>query len=849
MYKSLLVFAYLIHFCNDQYAQGRIILEVQEPHIQFQDSIKLRFAWKSSDHLPHSESLYGVADQKGIIKWIIEGKENVFVRNEKYLDSVSYFLEAGDSVRVSWNNNRLFFSGKGAAKMQLLQQFLQVERQSAYQKPDGSRLEKFGNAMRYTNSMYPKIDSVYSLFSTHLSPIARKVLESTLYYNIETRKIEYFWVYLIAHRNEMGLSTNDWVSLFDRELKYSPIRRFMDDDIFATCLKFDDNIIPLLYLDYFRSVAFDSSALSATRLNQAIAVFNFVKNKNGGIAREIFLHDLLSHTMVDKIGFVPEVNACIEQYLDLPGYPGMKTWMKDYVAKAKGYSNGAKMQEFTLYDLKDQPVKLSQYKGKVILFDFWFTGCTGCVPMAAALKKLETRYTGNSNVVFLSISIDKSRQQWNASLITQKYTSGSGIQVYTGGQGDSHAIVASYQVSAYPRLFLVDAEGYIIQNPAPDPRSPEGFKQLSEAIDLQVAKMNDGPHIIYKGDELNNYQVKYNAGKVELKKQNIPRTEKRKTTFSFATDNPQVNISFLLKDSIQMEPDSYAAPRKLVAISDIEGNFTAFRKLLIATQVIDSAFNWTFGDGHLVLTGDFVDRGIQVTECLWFIYYLEQKAKEKGGYVHFILGNHEIMNLSGEHSYVQAKYTSTIPLFTQLPYRELFMPNTELGQWLRSKNIVEKIGDLLFVHGGISVPVLQLSLPISKINDLAKPYLDKDVIARNSTDSILRLLFHSAFGPFWYRRYYKESSVITTDKGGKIALNQADDSLITATLKFFGVGHIVTGHTIIGSGENITTHFNGRIINTDTHHSEGKSEALFVEGNQFFRIDTKGRKVFLFSSD
>ncbi len=48
------------------------------------------------------------------------------------------------------------------------------------------------------------------------------------------------------------------------------------------------------------------------------------------------------------------------------------------------------------------------------------------------------------------------------------------------------------------------------------------------------------------------------------------------------------------------------------------------------------------------------DRGEQVTECLWRIYSLEKKAKSAGGYVHFIL-EITVMNLQGDHLYVQAK--------------------------------------------------------------------------------------------------------------------------------------------------------------------------------------------------
>ena len=66
--------------------------------------------------------------------------------------------------------------------------------------------------------------------------------------------------------------------------------------------------------------------------------------------------------------------------------------------------------------------------------------------------------------------------------------------------------------------------------------------------------------------------------------------------------------------------------------------------------------NWTFGNGHLVLVGDFVDRGFSTTQVLWFIYKLEQEAEKQGGYVHYILGNHELKNMQGNYESASLKY-------------------------------------------------------------------------------------------------------------------------------------------------------------------------------------------------
>jgi hypothetical protein len=59
--------------------------------------------------------------------------------------------------------------------------------------------------------------------------------------------------------------------------------------------------------------------------------------------------------------------------------------------------------------------------------------------------------------------------------------------------------------------------------------------------------------------------------------------------------------------------ETYPLPARLLAVSDIEGNFDGLSSLLRSHGVVDANYNWTFGAGHLVLNGDFVDRGDYVT--------------------------------------------------------------------------------------------------------------------------------------------------------------------------------------------------------------------------------------------
>ena len=126
-----------------------------------------------------------------------------------------------------------------------------------------------------------------------------------------------------------------------------------------------------------------------------------------------------------------------------------------------------------------------------------------------------------------------------------------------------------------------------------------------------------------------------------------------------------------LKDTITIEPFIYNDLNKIIAISEIEGNFAVFTSFLIRNKIIDENFNWIFGNGHLVCNGVFFDRGNDVTATLWLIYKLEEEAKAQGGKIHFIIGNHEEMNLRGNTNSTHRKYT-TLAKNIGIPYNEMY---------------------------------------------------------------------------------------------------------------------------------------------------------------------------------
>jgi len=266
-----------------------------------------------------------------------------------------------------------------------------------------------------------------------------------------------------------------------------------------------------------------------------------------------------------------------------------------------------------------------------------------------------------------------------------------------------------------------------------------------------------------------------------------------------SVDLPKFTVK--LKDSIGLEKDVYDMHQKLIDISDIEGNFNALDSFLFGNNVIDSSGHWIFGNGHLVLNGDFVDRANQVSQVLWLIYSLESEAVAAGGKVHFIMGSHEVMNLYGDVSYNDYKYMTVAKKtsgqndwYKALIY--LYSEQSELGRWLRSKNIVEKIGAVVFVHGGLNTYHLEGKYSIHELNTIARKYYGRVLTEQSIKADRDRQVLSSINSPFWDRRLNFDWKYKMLYKLNGISASATTQDELERILKFYNGSAIVIGHSV-----------------------------------------------------
>lgn len=263
---------------------------------------------------------------------------------------------------------------------------------------------------------------------------------------------------------------------------------------------------------------------------------------------------------------------------------------------------------------------------------------------------------------------------------------------------------------------------------------------------------------------------------------------------------------------------------KIAAISDFHGQFDLGVEIMKNNKIIDEDLNWDFGEGHLVIVGDIFDRGDQVNELLWLVYKLEDQAEKQGGKVHFVMGNHEYMILNKDFRYINEKY-ETVAELLDLEYDELYSNKTVLGRWLRSKPMILKINDILYVHGGFAEDFLdKVDFDIEAINDRMSKAIDRSKTEMKETD-FYKTYFRTP-APIWYRGYFQDT---------------LEAQEITTILKKTEAERIIVGHT---SHDKIVNLYDNRIFGVDSDIKKGKDgELLLILRGKFYRGTREGERI------
>ncbi|MFT5571118.1 MAG: hypothetical protein ACI9FR_000026 [Cryomorphaceae bacterium] len=305
---------------------------------------------------------------------------------------------------------------------------------------------------------------------------------------------------------------------------------------------------------------------------------------------------------------------------------------------------------------------------------------------------------------------------------------------------------------------------------------------------------------------------------------------------------------------------------RIVAVGDIHGDFDRFVEVLKSTGIINKKNKWSGATDTLVQVGDSTDRGPDSRKAIDLLRKLKKQAAKAGGRVEVVIGNHEVMNLTGDLRYVHpgeykafkdsyskkrldAYYKQTVAaLKAAAPEAEDFKlgkdhrkqwnarfplgyvahrlawdPSGEYGKWVISNSAVVKVGKAVFVHGGISSKYVDMSL--SDLNTRVRTELaDPNAFTESA-------IIDDVDGPFWYRGW------------ATLAETADNEAALDEILQNLGVERMVIAHTPLVN--TILPRFGGKVLMVDVGMSAyygGANAALELVGEKAYAL-ISGQRV------
>jgi len=130
-----------------------------------------------------------------------------------------------------------------------------------------------------------------------------------------------------------------------------------------------------------------------------------------------------------------------------------------FIGCHKGVEADSTAPDFILSDINNRPISLRDYRGRVVILDFWATWCYACRMSIPELIRLQNEY-GEKGLFILSISLDSPDYISNNDLMRFKEALGINYKILRG----NIKVIEDYfgdQKPMIPTMFIIDRNGRI----------------------------------------------------------------------------------------------------------------------------------------------------------------------------------------------------------------------------------------------------------------------------------------------------------------------------------------------------------------------------------------------------
>lgn len=194
--------------------------------------------------------------------------------------------------------------------------------------------------------------------------------------------------------------------------------------------------------------------MSKTFQEKEKAAINFLNSNPQNFVSVVIASELLLYQYEDLKNLYEKLDTI--SYADSYYFRSFK---KKYQEVADKWIQGKAAIDFTTTDINGKQVKLSDFRGKYVLLDFWASWCAPCRKKAKELRAVADQLR-KKNIVMFSISMDDRRDLWEKATKEDNidWTNTSELKKFK-----ENKIATDYKVTQLPTLFLLNPEGVIIK--------------------------------------------------------------------------------------------------------------------------------------------------------------------------------------------------------------------------------------------------------------------------------------------------------------------------------------------------------------------------------------------------